>query len=236
MQFKTELHAHTSEVSPCGHVTAPEVAERFIAEGYSSLVITNHYCDYVIDTLKGSWQEKMDYYVYPYHLMKEYAGDRLNVILGCELRFEGSINDYLIYGITEEFLRANPDLHKMSLRTFADLAHENGILVVQAHPFRNGMTVVNPALLDGMETFNGTPSYDGRNPVADAWAQQYGLIRTSGSDFHNPDQRGYGGILTSAAIRTGEELVSVLKSGNYILHREGPAAEREGITDYPAKD
>ena len=236
MQFKTELHAHTSEVSPCGHVTAPEVAERFIAEGYSSLVITNHYCDYVIDTLKGSWQEKMDYYVYPYHLMKEYAGDRLNVILGCELRFEESINDYLIYGITEEFLRANPDLHKMSLRTFADLAHENGILVVQAHPFRNGMTVVNPALLDGMETFNGTPSYDGRNSVADAWAQQYGLIRTSGSDFHNPDQRGYGGILTSAAIRTGEELVSVLKSGNYTLHCEGPAAEREGITDYPAKD
>ena len=236
MQFKTELHAHTSEVSPCGHVTAPEVAERFIAEGYSSLVITNHYCDYVIDNLKGSWQEKMDYYVYPYHLMKKYAGDRLNVILGCELRFEGSINDYLIYGITEEFLRANPDLHKMSLRTFADLAHENGMLVVQAHPFRNGITIVNPALLDGMETFNGTPSYDGRNLVADAWAQQYGLIRTSGSDFHNPDQRGYGGILTSAAIRTGEELVSVLKSGNYILHCEGPAAEREGITDYPAKD
>ena len=235
MQFKTELHAHTSEVSPCGHVTAPEVAERFIAEGYSSLVITNHYCDYVIDNIKGSWQEKMDYYVYPYHLMKEYAGDRLNVILGCELRFEGSINDYLIYGMTEEFLRQNPDLHKMNLRTFADLAHESGMLVVQAHPFRNGITIVNPALLDGMETFNGTPSYDGRNRVAEEWAKQYGLIRTSGSDFHNPDQRGYGGILTNAAIRTGEELVAVLKSGNYTLHCEGPAAEREGITDYPAK-
>ena len=235
MQFKTELHAHTSEVSPCGHVTAPEVAERFITEGYTSLVITNHYCDYVIDNLKGSWQEKMDYYVYPYHLMKEYAADRLNVILGCELRFEGSINDYLIYGMTEEFLRQNPNLHKMNLRTFADLAHENGLLVIQAHPFRNGITIVNPALLDGMETFNGTPSYDGRNPVADAWAKQYGLIRTSGSDFHNPDQRGYGGILTSAAIRTGEELVAVLKSGNYTLHCEGPAAEREGITDHPAK-
>ena len=235
MQFKAELHAHTSEVSPCGHVTAPEVAERFIAEGYSSLVITNHYCDYVIDNIKGSWQEKMDYYVYPYHLMKEYAGDRLNVILGCELRFEGSINDYLIYGMTEEFLRQNPDLHKMNLRTFADLAHESGMLVVQAHPFRNGITIVNPALLDGMETFNGTPSYDGRNRVAEEWAKQYGLIRTSGSDFHNPDQRGYGGILTNAAIRTGEELVAVLKSGNYTLHCEGPAAEREGITDYPAK-
>ena len=236
MQFKTELHAHTSEVSPCGRVTAPEVAERFIAEGYTSLVITNHYCDYVIDTLKGSWQEKMDYYMYPYHLMREHAGDRLNVILGCELRFEGNINDYLIYGITEDFLRANPDLHKMNLRTFADLAHESGMLVVQAHPFRNWMQVVPHELLDGMETFNGTPSYEGHNRVADAWAQQYGLIRTSGSDFHNPDQYGTGGILTSAAIRSGEELVAVLKSGNYTLHCEGPAAEREGITDYPAKD
>ena len=235
MQFKTELHAHTSEVSPCGHVTAPEVADRFIAEGYSSLVITNHYCDYVIDNLKGSWREKMDYYMYPYYLMREHAGDRLHVILGCELRFEGNINDYLIYGITEDFLRENPDLHKMSLRSFAPLARENGFLVVQAHPFRNGIEIVPPELLDGMETFNGTPSYDGRNAIADAWARRYGLIRTSGSDFHNPDQYGTGGILTSAAIRTGEELVAVLKSGDYTLHCTGPAAEREGIVDYPAK-
>ena len=235
MQFKTELHAHTSEVSPCGHVTAPEVADRFIAEGYSSLVITNHYSPYIIDNLKGTWREKMDYYMYPYYLMREHAGDRLHVILGCELRFEGNINDYLIYGITEDFLRENPDLHKMSLRSFAPLARENGFLVVQAHPFRNGIEIVPPELLDGMETFNGTPSYDGRNAIADAWAKRYGLIRTSGSDFHNPDQYGTGGILTSAAIRTGEELVAVLKSGDYTLHCTGPAAEREGIVDYPAK-
>lgn len=235
MQFKTELHAHTSEVSPCGHVTAPEVADRFIAQGYTSLVITNHYCDYVIDPLKGTWREKMDYYMHPYYLMREHAGDRLHVILGCELRFEGNINDYLIYGITEEFLRENPDLHKMSLRSFSELAHENEMLVVQAHPFRNGMVVVNPAYLDGMETFNGTPTYDGRNLIADAWAKRYNLLRTSGSDFHNPDQFGTGGILTSAAIRTGEELVAVLKSGDYTLHCEGPAAEREGITNHPAK-
>ncbi len=235
MQFKTELHAHTSEVSPCGHVTAPEVADRFIKEGYSSLVITNHYSAYIINNLTGTWREKMDYYMHPYYLMREHAGDRLHVILGCELRFEGNINDYLIYGITEEFLRENPDLHKMSLRSFAPLARENGFLVVQAHPFRNGIEIVPPELLDGMETFNGTPSYDGRNRIADEWAKRYNLIRTSGSDFHNPDQFGTGGILTSAAIRTGEELVAVLKSGNYTLHCEGPAAEREGITDYPAK-
>ena len=235
MPFKTELHAHTSEVSPCGHVTAPEVADRFIQEGYSSLVITNHYCDYVIDNLKGSWREKMDYYMLPYYLMREHAGDRLHVILGCELRFEGNINDYLIYGITEDFLRENPNLHKMSLRSFAPLAREYGFLVVQAHPFRNGIQVVSPELLDGMETFNGTPTYDGRDTIADAWARRYGLIRTSGSDFHNPDQYGTGGILTNAAIRTGEELVAVLKSGDYTLHCTGPAAEREGITDHPAK-
>ena len=106
---------------------------------------------------------------------------------------------------------------------------------MHAHPFRNGMLVVDPRDIDGMETFNGTPSYDGRNSVADTWAKKYGLIPTSGSDFHNPDQYGTGGILTSAAIRTGEELVSVLKSGNYTLHCEGPAAERESITDHPAK-
>lgn len=235
MQYKSELHAHTSEVSPCGNLTAPEVAERYIAAGYTTLVLTNHYCDYVIDNAGDTWEKKITHYLSAYRLMKEYAGDRLYVLLGCELRFVGSANDYLIFGCTEEFLTAHPDLHRMSLRDFSTLARENGLLIVQAHPFRNGMTVVNPEYLDGIEVFNGHCNHHSRNQIADAWAKQYGLLRTSGTDFHHPYQNADGGIVTDEPIRTMEQLVKVLKSGSYTLHCAGPAAERDSMTDMPAK-
>ncbi len=233
--FKTELHAHTAPVSPCANLSPAEVAERYIAQGYSTIVVTNHYCDYVIESAGDTWQEKIDYYLSGYRKMKEYAGDRLHVILGCELRFEGSANDYLIFGLTEEFLINNPDLHRMGLKRFSELAHANNLLIVQAHPFRNGMNVTAPEYLDGIETFNGHVGQNSRNPIADAWAKYHGLIRTSGTDFHHPHQTGVAGILTKLPITSGFGLLSVLRSGDYHLRCTGPVAEREGITSHPAK-
>ena len=98
MGYKTELHAHTCEVSPCADLTVEEVTDRYIAAGYSTLVLTNHYCDYVIDNAGETWEEKIGHYLSAYHAMKEYAGDRLHILLGCELRFTENHNDYLIFG------------------------------------------------------------------------------------------------------------------------------------------
>ncbi|MBQ2734552.1 MAG: hypothetical protein IJF33_01835 [Clostridia bacterium] len=235
MQYKTELHAHTREVSPCADLTAPEVAERFLAAGYTSLVVTNHYCDYVVDNAGESWEEKMDYYLLPYRKMQEYAKGRLNVLLGLELRFLENFNDYLVYGVDEQFLHDYPDLHKMSLKTFAPFAKEHGLLVIQAHPFRNRMTVMNPKLLDGVEVFNGHKGHDSRNPVADMWAKRYGLLRASGSDFHHPDSEESGGILTEQPITSVSQLVETLRTGNCILHCSGTAAALDGMVDMPAK-
>ena len=235
MQYKTELHAHTKEVSPCGQLSSQEVVDRYLADGYTTLVVTNHYCDYVIDNAGETWEERCKYYLAPYYLMKEYAADRMNIILGCELRFKGSANDYLIFGLTEQFLQEHPNLHEMNIRSFSELAHENGLLIVQAHPFRNGMTVVNPAYLDGIEIFNGHRGHDSRNPIAEAWANKFDLIPTSGTDFHHPDQYGCAGIISDTSITTGEELKELLKSRNYTLHCAGPRAEVEGMSDRPAK-
>ncbi len=233
--FKTELHAHTKEVSPCADLTPEEVADRYIAYGYTSLVVTNHYCNYVMDSVPGNWDKRISYYLSDYRRMKAYAGERLHVILGCELRFTENHNDYLIFGLTEEFLIRHPNLHYMTLKEFSHLARESELLIVQAHPFRNWMTVMDPQYLDGVETFNGHVGHDSRNPLADAWARRYGLLRTSGTDFHHPHQFGTGGILTESPITTGEELLAVIKSGNYELYCAGPVAEREGITTHPAK-
>lgn len=37
---------------------------------------------------------------------------------------------------------------------------------MQAHPFRNGLKIVDPKHLDGIETYNGNPRHDSRNEIA----------------------------------------------------------------------
>ena len=235
MNYKTELHAHTKESSTCAELSAAEVAERYIADGYTTVTVSNHYNSYNLDLGGESWKDRIDHHLAGYRLMKEYAKDRLCVLLGCELRFEGSDNDYLVLGLDEEFLITHPDLHKMNLKSFSELAHENGLLIIQAHPFRNGMRVMNPDLLDGIEVFNGHAGHHSRNNIALSWARQYGLLQTSGTDFHHPHQFPCGGIITETPILTQAELLTALKSGNYTLHCAGPAAERDGMRDMPAK-
>ena len=235
VEYFTELHAHTRESSTCADLLASEVAERYVAEGYTTVVVTNHYNAYNLDLGGESWEDKINHHLEGYRAMKEYARDRLCVLLGSELRFPECDNDYLVFGITEDFLLLHPDLHLMDLKSFSSLARLHGLLLIQAHPFRNGMKVMRPEYLDGVEVFNGHSGHHSRNDIAMAWAKKYGLIPTSGSDFHHPTQHGCGGIITNAPITSSEELLRVLKSGDYSLRCAGPAAERDGMCNMPAK-
>jgi hypothetical protein len=125
MQFKTELHVHTSEVSHCADFNIREVADKYIEAGYTTLVLTNHYRDRVIapliESAGKSWAE---HYVETYREMRDYAKGKLNVLFGCELRFSQHNNDYLLYGITEDFLLKHPDIHQMNYRSFSEFARE----------------------------------------------------------------------------------------------------------------
>lgn len=231
MPYLTELHAHTSEVSPCSHQTAEQVADRYIAEGYTTVVVANHYCDYTMDPAGETWEERLSHYLTGYQRMKAHAQGRLIVILGMELRFVESSNDYLVFGMDEEFLRTHPDLHRMNLKSFSALARENGLITVQAHPFRNGMKVMNPDYLDGYEVFNGHFGHDSRNRIALEWCRKFGKIPTSGSDFHDATSLVGGGIITNEPVTSMKQLTEILQSGDYILHCSSATAEREQMRD-----
>ena len=218
--FKTELHCHSKDVSGCARVDVETITTRFTDGGYSTIVLTNHLGDFSYDHLHAtSWDSLVDAFVGGYKKLKEFASGKLNIILGMELRFDENSNDYLIFGITEEFLRNNPPLYEMNPSSFSKLARENGILFVQAHPFRNSMTVIQPWLLDGVEVFNGHMGHDSRNEIANMWAEKYGLIKTSGTDFHYDHVPANAGILTENKIEDMTTLVEILKSGKYELIR-----------------
>ena len=226
MKYSTELHAHTMETSRCAKDKAKILVRNYLRAGYSTLVTTDHLSPSTFEVYKKaslSWNDKVDIFLKGHRAAKAAAEKTdLTVLLGMELRFarKGGINDYLVYGVTEDFLRKNGDLLEMRLSAFAKLAHKNGLLIFQAHPFRNGMTVVNPEYLDGYEIYNACVRHNSRNGVAQKWALLHKKPGIAGSDYHQSEDAARGGILTAQKIETNEMLLAVMRQREYELIRK----------------
>ena len=219
LPYLYETHVHTSEVSRCGHVPAAEVVRNYIDLGFNGIVLTDHINHSAFRNIPDApWDEKVTFYLTAYRIACETA-EKLDpdfrVLLGAELRLDGFDNDYLLFGVDEAFLRANPDLMQMEFAQMADCVHEAGMLLVQAHPFREDMTIVDWTKLDGVETYNGNDSHESNNPIADAWADRHGLLKTSGNDYHGTFGKKLGGIRTKEPIADNAHLLRVLRSGEY---------------------
>lgn len=216
--FKTELHCHSMPMSLCARVDNDVIIEKYLNAGYSTIVLANHFNQ---GTINGhgfkSYKEFADAYIGAYKSLKEASRGKLEILLGMEMRFNRNINDYLVFGIDEDFIYNNPSAFDMSIDSYHKLVNSYGGLLIQAHPFRNDMTVVPPYLLDGVEVFNGHMGHDSRNDIANMWADKHSLIKTSGTDFHYADVPVNAGIMTSEKITDMKMLVEILKSGNYTL-------------------
>ena len=223
---KYELHAHTSECDLYSQVSGKEHVRRLYEKGYSGMVITDHYfChfnDWFFEELCGKTKEEIiKRRLKGYYAARE-EGEKIGftVLPGAEVRFDGQINDYLIYGADEEFFYKAPYLNELSGLEELKSILPDDIVIVQAHPFRNKMTVCDPSHLFGIEVYNGVTE-DYRNEMALGFASHYGKAFTSGSDTHGHDAVGRGGIATERDIKTPKQLAEVLKSGQYSLIKKG---------------
>ena len=232
MSFLTELHLHTDEMSPCGHVPAEEMVRLYHEAGYATLVFTDHYYPKIYEAHGGvSHEELVARYEKTFRkAAAAAAGYGMTALFGLEIRFTDADNDYLVYGMDFDFFRKHDRMMELGLERFSELSHREGFYLIQAHPFRKGMKIQNPALLDAMEIHNGNPRHDSRNDVARLWAEKYGLTATSGSDAHQTEDVGRGGIATESRITTMEELISVLKSGEYSLIEKGDRGKEFSLT------
>ena len=210
--FKYEIHLHTQETSSCAKVSAKEIPHLYKEAGYDAIVITDHYSPGFFEPRRAlDWDRCVRQYLEGYFIAAN-EGMKLGmpVLLGMEITFEESYNDYLVYGIDEHFLYRNPRLYKKSLKEFRKIADKYGLFVAQAHPFRPHMKEVKPKFLDGMEVYNGNPRHDSRNDLAQAYAQKNKLRPLSGSDFHQLQDLGRGGIVLDDFVTTSEELAEYL--------------------------
>jgi Predicted metal-dependent phosphoesterases (PHP family) len=212
------MHVHTKNVSSCAKVGATELVYLYKAAGYQAVIITDHFFDGFFENLTGlTWAEKIDDFMSGYREARMVGSKTgLKVFMGMEIRFSNDVNDYLVYGMDESFLKARPFLYNLNLMQFHELIQDKDILIYQAHPFRPGIKAADPGFLDGVEVFNGNMRHNSKNDLAYEFAMKNQLRMISGSDFHQRDDLGRGGIITLNDINSNEELVAVLSANNGI--------------------
>ena len=203
MHFKLDAHIHTSETSICAYSSGAEVAQCYHNLGYDAIVITDHLNNGFINRQKDSthWASCVHSFLKGYRAAKA-AGDKLGltVIMGAELRLQHSFSDFLIYGIDEDFLLKNPFLHRRTIEDFY-AKFSDQILIIQAHPFRDGHTDVKPNFIHGIEITNGNPDHTNNNNLAQALFEKHPhMYTTKGSDTHNIAHAGYTHMLFKQPI------------------------------------
>ena len=219
-RYKTELHLHTSPASGCSEIPPEKAVENYKKLGYHSIVVCNHFLPGM--PYMENKQKCLNTYLADYDKAVE-AGQKcgLNVILGCEIRFTENCNDYLLLGIDRDTLSLAYEYLDQGIEAFSKVFRSSDRLLIQAHPFRNGMVQVDPGLLDGIETFNIHPNHNSRVALAAKYAKQNHLIPTVGTDYHHPGHEGLSALLTKTELKTAEDIVAVLKSGDYVFEIGG---------------
>ena len=220
--MRIEMHIHTSETSPCANCTAAEAVRRCIAKGYDAMAVTDHFSEDAARRMGApeSWQARVDTFLRGCRAAKEAAPAGFLVLLGMELRFAGSSNDYLVYGFDEPFLYDNEGFDRLDIKKFSGLARAHGFLLAQAHPFRWGMTITRAELLDALEIYNGNAHHQSHNDFAALWARRHNLLPLSGSDYHGGDTGdgvAPGGLRLREPVSDVRGLVNAVKERKYTV-------------------
>ncbi len=225
--YKAEMHAHTSDTSPCARVSAADMVRAMAQARYDIVVVTDHFNNYVLEAFPGTAEERVERYLAGYrNACRAAKAEGIRVLLGAEvcLHHMGP-EDYLLYGITEQFLYDHPQMYEYTQEQLYRECVKADVLLVQAHPCRSYCTPSDPRFLHGVEVINTNCRHDNGNEKALAWWKEqrgagYCLIPTSGSDYHQTEDIGGGGIRLTRPVYDAAGLADVLRSGEYEL-REG---------------
>ena len=220
-QFLYDTHIHTIETSPCGKIPAAETIDYYASHGYDGLVITDHLHQEFLDIADTDhdWDIVVDRYLAGYNAAKK-RGDEIGfaVIFGAEMRFTDNDNDYLVYGIDEKWLKAHPYVICQPAREFFKKYHDE-VLVIHAHPYRDGNMTVFEDAVHGIELINTNIRHNNWPDRALALCQRHPeYYRQAGSDMHRPDDRCRAGIITDTPIHNSFEYADLIRSGKFRLY------------------
>lgn len=157
----------------------------------------------------------MDAYLKGYRTAKEEAKKYgMDVVLGIEFRELSNLNDFLVYGLSEQFLYENPHLHHLKMDEAAKIFRENGAVIYQAHPYRPKVSFLsNPDHLDGIEVHNGNSRQSYDEQKTQEAVEKHQFFGISNSDFHIKEDLARGGNVFLTPLQNTQDLVQRLKNG-----------------------
>ena len=221
MMYQIETHLHTSHSSPCGKVDADTIARLYAEAGFHGILVTDHFFHYTCrpHCWNIPYEDFFQVFMEGYHQLTKAAEPYgLKIYKGAEVRFDESVNDYLLLDYPDWLLQDPLAVFSMGLEQFSPLAREAGALLIQAHPYRGNCTVADPALVDGYEVRNASPRAVNNNELTVEWmAQHPDKLQLCGSDFHRLEDVGCGGIGLDILPEDEHHLAQLLRSGAYTL-------------------
>lgn len=215
-QYIYETHMHTSQASACGRTPGREYIRRYMDEGYAGIIITDHFYRGNCGVDRSlPWKDFVRSFMSGYEdARNEGEKQGFPVFFGWEENYDG--DEYLIYGLDEDFLLAHPEMIAWTRRQQYDAVRAAGGCVVQAHPFRsrsyNHDIYLSPFLCDGVEGFNGG-NEERWNSQALRYAGLMGLPITAGTDNHSLDHMVPGrlaGIALDRPLESIQDYVQIL--------------------------
>lgn len=186
-----DLHMHEKRYSLDSTLALEEIVEIAKKRGLDAICITDH------DSMG----------------LREYAEEYSKktgfpIFVGIE--YFSLQGDILAFGIDHY-----PE-ERISAQEFIDDVHEQGGVVVSAHPFRHNRRGLEGYLdilkgVDAIEILNGSTLPDAAM-VAVQYARKYGFAITGGSDCHYPDKVGICATYFPNEIKTMDDLVSAIRN------------------------
>ena len=232
---KTEMHVHTHPVSVCSRMSIETVADKYARCGYDAVQLTNHYSDAYAQVNGVSFEKWLDEYIKGYYDFQKACSERgMETFFGAEVTLFAPYSqrlcekysieflrenyaDYILIGVSEEFLRTSPRLSDLSLPELYAHCHDNGVLLFQAHPYRACQRITPKDLnyLDGYEINGCSEHFYHENEVRYdeiiGLTKRYGKITFAGGDNHYDYQTLNTATYLPNAVNSEKKLVEYLK-------------------------
>lgn len=218
--YKTELHAHTNPISPCGKLNADIVTEIYAASGVHSLVIANHLGPKQYN-IRSEAELCRDFLADYETAVKAAEGKDIDVIFAAEIHFLGTNNDYLVFGICPDDIERLVSYVPTNIKKFYTEFKNDKNLIIHAHPFRDKMDDVPLGYVDGIEVFNLHVAHNSRIATAAHFARENDLLVTGGSDFHDPGKQSLCLMRTRERLRDSYDVARAIKSRDVIFDSFG---------------
>jgi len=191
-RIKADLHMHSTFSD--GRNSPEEILLKALSKGLTAISITDH------DTFAGSLRARK---------VALTEGLDIVVLVGAEIRTNQG--DILVYCVDEPLARVPLDALEL-----ADYAHEQGCIVVPAHPFdvrRKGIgELVYEGRWDGIEVFNAMSDPISNRRASEA-ARQLGLPGLANSDAHVADAIASAYNIIVAEDEGPDHIIKAIRSG-----------------------